>query len=75
MDYLVILEKAENSNWSAYSPDVMGCFATGETIEETLEEYESVLRMHLKGLEEDELPLPKPSAQVRYISISITEND
>lgn len=73
MDYLVILEKVENSNWSAYSPDVMGCFATGDTVEEALEEYEHVLRMHIKGLEEDELPLPQPSAQVRYVSIEVKE--
>ncbi len=33
--YLVIIEKA-NGNYSAYSPDLPGCVATGITIEKTL---------------------------------------
>jgi predicted RNase H-like HicB family nuclease len=65
VEYLVILEKAEN-NWAAYSPDVPGCIATGNTSEETLQEYQEALRMHLKGLIEDGLPLPEPSAKAKY---------
>jgi predicted RNase H-like HicB family nuclease len=69
MEYLVILEKAE-TNWAAYSPDVPGCVATGNTPEETLQEYQEALQMHLKGLEEDGLPLPEPSAKAQFIKVS-----
>ncbi len=69
MEYLVILEKAEN-NWAAYSPDVPGCIATGNTSEETLHEYQEALRMHLKGLIEDGLPLPEPSSKAKYVKVS-----
>lgn len=34
--YLIVLEKSE-TGFSAYSPDVWGCVATGETMEETME--------------------------------------
>jgi len=32
--YLIIIEKA-NGNYSAYSPDLPGCVATGKIVEET----------------------------------------
>jgi len=56
MQYLVIVEKAEN-NYAAFSPDVPGCVATGATVEETLNEMRSALEFHLEGL--DQLPQPK----------------
>mgnify|MGYP000232906902 CR=1 FL=1 len=31
--FLIVIEKAEN-NYSAYSPDLPGCVATGKTVEE-----------------------------------------
>lgn len=64
--YLVIVEKAKN-NYSAYSPDVPGCVATGATREEAEREMHAALQMHLEGLREDGLPLPKPSASVGYV--------
>ena len=64
--YLVIVEKAKN-NYSAFSPDVPGCVATGETREAAEREMQAALQMHLEGLKEDGLPLPEPSASVGYI--------
>jgi predicted RNase H-like HicB family nuclease len=64
--YLVIIEKA-NDNYSAFSPDVPGCVATGATREEAEREMHAALQMHLDGLKEDGLPVPAPSASVRYI--------
>jgi predicted RNase H-like HicB family nuclease len=60
MKYLVIIEKGEN-NYSAYSPDVAGCAATGKTVEDTLETMKSALEFHFEGLIEDgeNIPLPK----------------
>ena len=62
MQYMVVLEKAEK-NWAAYSPDVLGCIATGRTPEETLKRYKKALQMHIEGLKEDGLPLPEPTAR------------
>ena len=64
--YLVIIEKAQK-NYSAFSPDVPGCIATGETREAAEREMHAALKMHLEGLKEDGLPLPEPSASVGYI--------
>jgi predicted RNase H-like HicB family nuclease len=58
--YVVVIEKAGN-NYSAFSPDVVGCIATGDTIEETIAEMKDALSFHLESLLEDgaELPLGK----------------
>jgi len=40
--FLIVIEKAE-SNYSAYSPDLPGCIATGSTIEETEKEKDNLL--------------------------------
>ncbi|MCK4525876.1 type II toxin-antitoxin system HicB family antitoxin [candidate division WOR-3 bacterium] len=66
--FLVIIEKA-NGNYSAYSPDLPGCVATGETCEEVEENMYKAIGMHLQGLEEDHLPIPKPQATAEYIVI------
>ncbi len=64
--YLIIIEKAKG-NYSAYSPDVPGCVATGATREEAESEMHQALQLHLEGIKEDGLPLPLPSATVGYI--------
>jgi predicted RNase H-like HicB family nuclease len=64
--YLIIIEQA-NGNYSAYSPDVPGCVATGATREEAEREMRKALQMHIDGIKEDGLPLPMPSASVGYV--------
>jgi len=58
--YLSVIEKGAD-NYSAYLPDVPGCVATGQTVEETLCRLAKALEMHHAGLKEDGLPLPAPT--------------
>ncbi len=60
MKFLVIIEKGAN-NYSAYSPDVSGCVATGKSIEETLVNMREALEFHFEGMLEDgeEISMPK----------------
>ena len=51
-------------------PDVLGCVATGKTIEEVKKNITGALLLHLEGLEEDGLPSPKPEAKVDYVAVS-----
>ena len=67
--YLIIVEKAKG-NFSAYSPDVPGCVATGATREEAEKEMHHALKMHFDGMKEDGLQLPEPSTSVGYIEAS-----
>ena len=67
-EYLVVIEKA-GDNYSAYSPDLPGCVATGETKDATEAHMQEAIRMHLDGLREDNLPIPQPSASAQYIAV------
>ena len=66
MRYAVVIEKAEN-NYSAYVPDLPGCVATGETVEEVRRQINEAVEFHLRGLREDGLPIPEPTSQVDYV--------
>jgi predicted RNase H-like HicB family nuclease len=54
--YLIVLEKSE-TGFSSYSPDVRGCIATGQTLEETTQNMEQALALHL--LDVEQLPQPR----------------
>jgi len=66
--FLIVVEKA-NGNYSAYSPDLPGCVATGETREETEQNMYQAIEMHLHGLVEDRQPIPESHASAEYIVI------
>jgi predicted RNase H-like HicB family nuclease len=54
--FLVVIEKV-NNNYSAYSPDLPGCVATGSTREEAEKNIYEVIEMHVQGLLKDNLPI------------------
>jgi predicted RNase H-like HicB family nuclease len=66
--YLVIFEKA-GKNYSAYSPDIPGCIATGTTRKETEKNIKEAINLHLEGLASDGLPVPEPSSSTEYIEV------
>ena len=66
--FLVVIEKA-NGNYSAYSPDLPGCVATGVTREESEQNMYEAMELHLKGMLEDKQPLPEPHAVAEYMVI------
>ena len=68
-EYTVIYEHTKN-NWSAYSPDVPGCMATGKTREEAELNYKEALAFHIEGLKEDGQPIPEPSSEVGRVRIA-----
>ena len=74
--YLVIIEKG-GTNYSAYSPDIPGCMATGKTVEETIDEMRSVITFHLEGMVEngEELPAPRSLSDFLNETDEISDND
>ena len=67
--FLVVIERAEG-NYSAYSPDLPGCVATGETREEVERNMREAIQLHLEGLREDHLPIPDSQSIAEYITVS-----
>jgi predicted RNase H-like HicB family nuclease len=66
--FLIVIEKAKG-NYSAYSPDLPGCVATGKTREEAERNMHEAVEMHVQGMLEDNLPIPEGVASAEYIAI------
>jgi len=64
--YLIVVEKSE-TGYSAYSPDVLGCIATGKSIDKTLANMKAALTMHLQALVEDGDEIPHPRGIQSYL--------
>jgi predicted RNase H-like HicB family nuclease len=67
--FLIVIEKA-NHNYSAYSPDLPGCVATGATIEQVKSVMQEAMQMHIQGLREDNLPVPEPHSLAEYVAVA-----
>lgn len=67
--FLIVIEKA-GDNFSAYSPDLPGCVATGATREETEHRMYEAIQMHIEGLLEDNLPVPASTSFAEYVVVS-----
>jgi predicted RNase H-like HicB family nuclease len=67
--FLIVIEKT-NKNYSAYSPDLPGCVATGKTSEEAARNMHEAVEMHVQGMLEDNLPIPENTALAEYIAIA-----
>ena len=68
--FLVVIERA-NGNYSAYSPDLPGCVATGGTREEAEQNIHEAIRMHVRGLIEDNLPIPDSQSFAEYVAVQL----
>jgi predicted RNase H-like HicB family nuclease len=66
--FLVVIEKA-NGNYSAYSPDLPGCVATGKTRDQAARNMHAAIEMHVRGLLEDNLPVPQAHSFAEYVAI------
>jgi predicted RNase H-like HicB family nuclease len=66
--FLIVIEKAEG-NYSAYSPDLPGCVATGKTREQVARNMHGAIEIHLQGLREDKLPIPKARSSAEFIAV------
>ena len=66
--FLVVVEKVKE-NYSAYSPDLPGCIATGETREEAETNMHEAIELHIQGLKEDKLPIPESNAVAEYVVV------
>ena len=63
MEYVVIYEKGDSS-YGAYVPDLPGCFAIGETLEEVQTLIDEAIEFHIEGLQEDGDDVPQPSLNI-----------
>ena len=65
--YVILIEGGPPSNYSAWSPDLPGCAATGATVDECEAEMKDAIAFHLEGLAEDGGPIPDGSGPGVYV--------
>jgi predicted RNase H-like HicB family nuclease len=68
MRFLIVVEQTA-TGYSAYSPDLPGCIATGGTREEVEKEMAEAIEFHLDGLREEGSPVPIPRTYSTYLEV------
>ena len=58
-NYSIVIEETA-TGYSAYSPDLPGCIATGATREEVEANMREAIEFHIEGLKEEGYEVPKP---------------
>ena len=61
-NYIALIHKDPDSDYSVSFPDLPGCITAGVTIDEARTMAEEALALHLEGLAEDGQPIPAPSS-------------
>ncbi len=64
--YLVVIE-GEGDSYSAYAPDLPGCVAAGDTVDEVRGLMHEAIPLHIDSLRTHGEPVPPPHSQVEYV--------
>ena len=67
--YPLVIERTA-TGYSAYSPDVPGCAAVGDTEEETRRNFQDALAAHFQAIRELGEPIPEPSSSLDYVEVA-----
>ena len=65
----VVIERT-STGYSAYSPDVSGCAAAGDTKEETRRNFQYALAAHFEAMREVGEAIPEPTSSVDYVEVA-----
>jgi predicted RNase H-like HicB family nuclease len=68
MKYLVVLEPTA-TGFSAHSPDLPGCIASGQSRDEVEREMALAMAFHVEGLQAEGLDVPAPRAFSTYVDV------
>ncbi len=68
--YAVVIEKAEG-NYSAYVPDLPGCVAVGDTVQECNAAIQEAIEAHIRVMRDEGLPVPEPTSVAAEVEVSV----
>jgi len=69
MKVLIVVEQSA-TGFSAYSPDIPGCIATGATKEEVEREMQEAVAFHLEGLRAEGQEVPAPHSYATFVEVA-----
>ena len=68
MKYLVLYEQSA-TGFGAYVPDLPGCVAVGDTMEETKKLIQEAITLHIESLKAHGEPVPPPATQPDFVTV------
>jgi predicted RNase H-like HicB family nuclease len=68
-NHLVVYEH-EGDSWSAHVPDLPGCAAAGDSMDEVSRLIREAIEFHIEGMREDGLPVPEPKADAERVDVA-----
>lgn len=69
MKYLIVIEPTP-TGFSAYSPDLLECIATGTTREEVEKNMQESVKFHIEGLKLEGSTIPESATTSAYIEVT-----
>ena len=66
--YAVIIEKGP-TNYGAYVPDLPGCVAVADSVEELHQLIREAIQLHIEAMIEDGDPVPEPTTTAFEIDV------
>jgi len=69
VEYAVIYARTR-TGYSAHVPDLPGCIATGRTLAMTRRRMREAIALHIQGLKEDGLRIPRPATLAEQVEVS-----
>jgi predicted RNase H-like HicB family nuclease len=68
--YVILIGPTPDGHYGAWAPDLPGCIALGDSVEETEREMREAIAFHLDGLRADGLPLPIPQTVTAVVPVT-----
>jgi predicted RNase H-like HicB family nuclease len=68
MKFLIVIEKTR-TGFSAYSPDLPGCAATGGTRRRVETAMKHAIEFHLEGMRAEKMKVPAPKSYSTYVHV------
>jgi len=69
MRILIVVEQT-STGYSAYSPDLPGCIATGPSREVVEQRMREAIELHLEGLRADGERVPEAHSYATYVEVA-----
>ena len=70
MRFLIVIEKTK-TGFSAYSPDLQGCVATGATRKQVEHGMQKAIEFHLAGMRGEKIRIPVPRSYSTYVEVRV----
>ena len=72
---IVIEKEPEDEGYLAYTPNVLGCFSNGKTIEETKRNIREAIEQHLASMLAHSQPFPQDTRLVHVEELTVAVPD